>query len=120
MLLFLSIFALLAPTCILLGFYLPIHWQLKVLLMCLGFFLVLGVREPFNILIQDLALKQSTIEEEKRVVFNLALARKIGGTIVGMLISLLLFGFPLIVVFMLFFILFGLNFLIDTYILKKI
>ena len=120
MLLFLSIFALLAPTCILLGFYLPIHWQLKVLLMCLGFFLVLGVREPFNILIQDLALEQSTIEEEKRVVLNLALARKIGGTIVGMLISLLLFGFPLIVVFMLFFILFGLNFVIDTYILKKI
>ena len=120
MLLFLSIFALLAPTCILLGFYLPIHWQLKVLLMCFGFFLVLGVREPFNILIQDLALEQSTIEEEKRVMFNLALARKISGTIVGMLISLLLFGFPLIVVFMLFFILFGLNFLIDTYILKKI
>lgn len=88
--------------------------------MCFGFFLVLGVREPFNILIQDLALEQSTIEEEKRVMFNLALARKIGGTIVGMLISLLLFGFPLIVVFMLFFILFGLNFLIDTYILKKI
>lgn len=120
MILVLSGIYLFFPIFIILGYYSPVSMIFKVLLMAIGFFIVLGVREPFNIYMQDLSLKKCRLEEQKQVVLNLVFARKIGGTVLSVLISLLLLRVPLITVFYLFLIFAIINVCLDYKILKDL
>lgn len=120
MILMLSGMYLFFPILTILGYYLPVPMIFKVILMAIGFFVILGIREPFNIYMQDLSLKRCRIEEQKQVVLNLVFARKIGGTLLSAFTSLLLLRVPLIAVFYLFLILAIINVCLDCKILRDL
>lgn len=119
-LLILSTVALFIPAIMLFSYYMPIPIIWKVIAMAIGFFIILGIREPFNIYIQDLTLKQCELEEQTKAVFNLAFARKIGGTVTGLAVTLLLLKLPLITVFYFLLAAYIINLLCDIRILKHI
>lgn len=119
-LLILSTLALFIPSLMLFSYYMPIPIIWKVAIMAFGFFITLGIREPFKIYMQDLTLKQCRLEEQTKAIFNLAFASKIGGTIISLTITLLLIPFPLISVFYFVLIVYVINLVCDIRILKHI
>lgn len=119
-LLILSTIALFIPLIMLVSYYLPIPIMWKVIAIATGFFITLGIREPFNIYMQDLTLKQCELEEQTKAVFNLVFVRKIGGTITGLAITLLLLKLPFIIIFYFILAIYIINLLCDIRILKHI
>lgn len=69
---------------------------LKFGLMSGGFCIILAVRDPFKIYIQDLILRVSKPEEQQSLMAHLELARKIGQTLMGFVVSAALLKFSLI------------------------
>lgn len=63
---------------------------LKFGLMAIGFFIILSVRDPFKIYIQDLILRVTKPEEQQAIFAHLELARKIGQTAMGFVVSVTL------------------------------
>lgn len=63
---------------------------LKIGTMACGFFLILAVRDPFKIYIQDLILRVTEPEEQQAIFAHLELARKIGQTLIGFVVSVAL------------------------------
>lgn len=58
--------------------------------------MILAVRDPFKIYIQDLILKVTEPEEQQAIFANLELAKKIGGTLLGFVVSAVLLQVSLI------------------------
>lgn len=61
-----------------------------------GFFIILAVRDPFKIYIQDLILKVTKPEEQQAIFSHLELAKKVGQTLVGFVVSAALLKFSMI------------------------
>lgn len=64
--------------------------------MSCGFFIILAVRDPFKIYIQDLILKVTKVEEQQAIFAHLELAKKIGQTLVGFVASAMLLKISII------------------------
>ncbi len=64
--------------------------------MACGFFLILAVRDPFKIYIQDLILRVTKEEEQQAIFANLELAKKMGQTLIGFVVSSALLKFDMI------------------------
>lgn len=60
---------------------------LRISTMSCGFFIILAVRDPFKIYIQDLMLRIAKPEEQQAIFSHLELAKKIGTTLVGFAVS---------------------------------
>lgn len=60
---------------------------LRISTMSCGFFIILAVRDPFKIYIQDLMLRVAKPEEQQTIFSHLELAKKIGTTLVGFAVS---------------------------------
>ncbi len=69
---------------------------LKFGLISVGFFIILAVRDPFKIYIQDLLLKVAKVEEQQTLFAHLELAKKIGQTLMGFAVSALLLKISMI------------------------
>lgn len=67
----------------------------KIGMMVIGFCIILAVRDPFKIYIQDLLLKISEPEEQQALFAHLELARKIGQTALGFVVSAALLKFSM-------------------------
>lgn len=72
---------------IIVGDFIENNIILKIGIMSCGFFMVLAVRDPFKIYIQDLMLKVTSPEEQQAIFAHLELARKIGQTLLGFVVS---------------------------------
>lgn len=82
---------------IVLGYICP-NTFLKFLLMTIGFCLILSVRDPYRLYIQDIVLKLTNPEEHQVVISYTQFARKLGTTICSLFISAILLKWPLIYV----------------------
>ena len=68
-----------AFTLLLLGHLLPIPFTLKVVFMILGLLLIIMIRSPFRIYLQDVSLKNCPPEFEQDMMTYLTLSRNLAG-----------------------------------------
>lgn len=87
---------ILAFLLIIIGYFIKQDIFLKIGIMSAGFFIILAIRDPFKIYIQDLILKITEPEEQQAIFSHLELAKKIGQTLVGFGVSAALLKFNLI------------------------
>ena len=90
------------PCCLLFSFLLIISGYcisflpLKFFLMAFGFCLILSVRDPFRLYIQDMVLRITSSEQHQTLISYIELARKIGISFCCFIISVVLFHWELI------------------------
>ena len=71
---------------------------LKILIMSLGYIIILFIRDPFRVYIQDLALKNVEKEQQQSLLTILDLSRKIIRAILSLSFTAILVDNPMIVV----------------------
>lgn len=87
---------ILAFTLIVVGSLIQYHVLAQMTLMVGGFLIILAVRDPFKIYIQDLVLRVTRPEEQQAIFAHLELAKKIGQTLMGFVVSAALLKFSII------------------------
>ena len=79
---------------------------LKFIIMSLGYVIILFIRDPFKVYIQDLALRNVNNEEQQTLLTTMELSRKIIRTMISLNFTMILLNNPMKVVMV---ILFGLS-----------
>lgn len=70
----------------------------KFLIMSLGYIIILFIRDPFKVYMQDLALKNSNKEHQQTLLTTMELFRKTGRAIISLTFTLILVNNPIILV----------------------
>lgn len=94
----LTVMELMAYLLIVIGHYINFNFGLKVIIMATGFCLILGIRDSFQIYIEDIALKISEKELHQKIMINIEVYRKIIQLIFSLIFTLILVKFSLYVV----------------------
>ena len=94
----LSICLALAFILLLLGHFINTSFVIKVLLMSLGFFLILAIRDSFQVYIEDVALGIANKDEQQKIIIKIEVSRRIGTLILSTLFTLILMRYELVVV----------------------
>lgn len=94
----LTIMELMAYLLIVIGHYINFNFGLKVIIMATGFCLILGIRDSFQIYIEDIALKISEKELHQKIMINIEVYRKIIQLIFSLIFTLILAKFSLYIV----------------------
>lgn len=81
-----------------LGYFIEFSFALKVIIMSLGFFLILAIRDSFQVYIEDTALKITPKEEQQKVIIDIEVYRKLGQLLLSGLFTLILLKYELIVI----------------------
>lgn len=92
----LSLMVIIAFACIWIGSYLDSCLLIKFIIMTIGFDIILAIRDPFELYINDLVLKNTKPEEHQKVVSYLQLSRRIVATILSLIFSILLIRIDLV------------------------
>lgn len=71
---------------------------LKFVIMSLGYIIILFIRDPFKVYMQDLALKNSNKEYQQTLLTTMELSRKTGIAIISLAFTLILVNNPIILV----------------------
>ena len=101
---------------LILGHFLNVGFICKVIIMSLGFFLILAIRDSFQVYIEDVALAITNGDEQQKVMINIEVYRKVFTLILSAMFTLILMKYELIVIE---FILLGLS-IIEIFINKKL
>ncbi len=80
------------------GYLIPSSLILKFVVMGLGYIIILFIRDPFKVYMQDLALKNSNKEYQQTLLTTLDLSRKIVRTIMSLSFTAILVNNPMILV----------------------
>ena len=112
----LTICLCLAFLLLIIGHYINVPFIYKVIVMSLGFFLILAIRDSFQIYIEDVALNITNKEEQQKIIINIEVYRRLGTLILSAVFTLILMKYELIVIE---FILLGLS-IIEIFINKKL
>ncbi len=99
-----NILSVLLATSILLmilGSFITSSIALKIVIMSIGYVIILFIRDPFKVYIQDLALKNTKKEEQQEVLTMLELSRNMLRMILSLGFSLILLKYPMIFVMIL-------------------
>ena len=92
-------FILSLSLCLMLGGYLvSFSIILKILVMSLGYIIILFIRDPFKVYLQDLALKKAEKEQQQSLLTTLELSRKIVRAIISLSFTVILVNNPMIIV----------------------
>ena len=92
-------FILSLSLCLMLGGYLiSFSIILKILVMSLGYIIILFIRDPFKVYMQDLALKKAEKEQQQSLLTTLELSRKIIRAIISLSFTVILVNNPMIIV----------------------
>ena len=110
----------LAFVLLILGHFLNIEFIYKVIIMSLGFFFILAVRDSFRIYIEDIALKITKKDEQQKILLNIEVYRKIGTLLLSALVTLILMKFELIMIEILLLILAVIEIFINKKLLKRL
>lgn len=78
---------------------------LKFSIMSLGYIIILFVRDPFKVYMQDLVLRNVGKEEQQSVLTTMDFSRKVGRTIISLSFTMILINNPMIVAMLILFIL---------------
>lgn len=112
----LTICLCLAFLLLIIGHYINVPFIYIVIVMSLGFFLILAIRDSFQIYIEDVALNITNKEEQQKIIINIEVYRRFGTLILSAVFTLILMKYELIVIE---FILLGLS-IIEIFINKKL
>lgn len=82
--------------CLLVGYFINGILALKFTIMSIGFCLILGIRDPFKIYLENKVLTYTTPQNQQKVFTYLELGKKIGVVGISLLASLVLTKFELV------------------------
>ncbi len=83
---------------LIIGHYINVEFIYKVIIMSLGFFLILAIRDSFQIYIEDVALSISNKDEQQKIVIDIEIYRRLGTLILSAIFTLILMKYELIVI----------------------
>lgn len=83
---------------LIIGHYINVEFIYKVIIMSLGFFLILAIRDSFQIYIEDVALSISNKDEQQKMVIDIEVYRRLGTLILSAIFTLILMKYELIVI----------------------
>lgn len=112
----LTICLALAFLLLIIGHFIESAFICKVIIMSLGFFLILAIRDSFQTYIEDVALTISNKEEQQEIIIKIEVYRRLGTLILSAIFTLILMKYELIVIE---FILLGLS-IIEIFINKRL
>ena len=78
---------------------------LKFIIMSMGYIIIVFIRDPFEVYMQDLALKNVGQDKQQTLLTIMELASKIGRAIIGVSFSIILLREPMISIIIILFIL---------------
>jgi sugar phosphate permease len=102
------------------GYLISYSIALKILVMSLGYVIILFIRDPFKVYMQDLALKKSEKEQQQTLLTTLDLSRKIVRAIMSLSFTAILVNNPMIVVILILTILSVVEIFISLYLYKML
>ena len=112
----LTICLALAFLLLIIGHFIESAFICKVIIMSLGYFLILAIRDSFQTYIEDIALTISNKEEQQEIIIKIEVYRRLGTLILSAIFTLILMKYELIVIE---FILLGLS-IIEIFINKRL
>lgn len=80
------------------GHFIEFNFVLKVILMSLGFFLILAIRDSFQVYIEDKALQITKKDEQQKIMIDIEVYRKLGQLLLSGAFTLILIKYELIVI----------------------
>lgn len=83
---------------LILGHFIEFNFMLKVIIMSSGFFLILAVRDSFQVYIEDTALKITKKDEQQKIMIDIEVYRKLGQLLLSGAFTLILMKYELIVI----------------------
>lgn len=83
---------------LILGHFIEFNFMLKVIMMSLGFFLILAIRDSFQVYIEDTALKITKKDEQQKIMIDIEVYRKLGQLLLSGAFTLILMKYELIVI----------------------
>jgi len=102
------------------GHFANIEFMYKVIIMSLGFFLILGIRDSFQVYIEDVALQVANKDEQQKVMIDIEVYRKIGALILSAIFTLVLMKYEMIVIEVILFILATIEIFINKILCNKL
>lgn len=94
----LTICLALAFSLLIIGHFIESAFICKVIIMSLGFFLILAIRDSFQTYIEDVALTISNKEEQQEIIIKIEVYRRLGTLILSAIFTLILLKYELIVI----------------------
>lgn len=94
----LTICLVLAFLLLIIGHFIESAFICKVIIMSLGFFLILAIRDSFQTYIEDVALTISNKEEQQEIIIKIEVYRRLGTLILSAIFTLILMKYELIVI----------------------
>lgn len=83
---------------LILGHFLNAVFIYKVIIMSLGFFLILAIRDSFQTYIEDVALNISNKDEQQKIIIDIEVYRRLGTLVLSAIFTLILMKYELIVI----------------------
>ena len=83
---------------LILGHFIEFSFILKVIVMSSGFFLILAIRDSFQVYIEDTALRITNKDEQQKVMVDIEVYRKLGQLLLSGAFTLILMRYELIVI----------------------
>ncbi len=83
---------------LIIGHFINSIFACKVIIMSLGFFLILAVRDSFQTYIEDVALSISKKEEQQEIMIKIEVYRRLGTLILSAIFTLVLMKYELIII----------------------
>ena len=80
------------------GHFISFNFILKVVIMSLGFFLILAIRDSFKVYIEDTALKITNPKEQKKILINIDVYGKLSRLLLNGIFTIILIKYELIVI----------------------
>lgn len=92
---FLSCVLILCPSFLLIGHLLPVNFWIRIVIMSVGFFLILAVRDPIMVYVQDILFQRCPKGYDQELIIYLAFFRSLGNAFVSLIVTSILFKFTL-------------------------
>lgn len=83
---------------LILGHFIEFNFILKVIIMSSGFFLILAIRDSFQVYIEDTALRITKKDEQQKIMIDVEVYRKLGQLLLSGAFTLILMKYELIVI----------------------
>ncbi len=93
-----TLLLILAFSLLIIGHFLNVDITYKVIIMSMGFFLILATRDSFKVYLEDVALENTSKEEQQKVMVDMEIYRKVFSLIGSAMFTLILIKYELIVI----------------------
>lgn len=94
----LTFLLVLAFLLLIIGYFIQTAFLIKLVIMSIGFFLILAIRDTFQVFIEDIALESVQKESQQKILMKLEIYRKIGTLILSFSFTLILRNYSMIYV----------------------